>query len=83
VDDFCKAFLPQCEVYLLSNGSAPRGPQLGRDPDRNRQAISGGDSRQQGLISSPSFHRTAWLWIELDFHVLHFSPAVFVAAFDG
>src|SRR5689334_18537832 len=29
VDDFCKAFLPQWEAYLLSNGSAPRGPKPG------------------------------------------------------
>lgn len=29
VDDFCKAFLPHWEAYLLSNGSAPRGPAPG------------------------------------------------------
>jgi hypothetical protein len=29
VDDFCKAFLPQWEAYLLGNGSAPRGPKPG------------------------------------------------------
>ena len=29
VDDFCKAFVPQWEAYLLSNGSAPRGPKPG------------------------------------------------------
>jgi RNA-directed DNA polymerase len=27
VDDFCKVFLPQWEAYLLSNGTAPRGPK--------------------------------------------------------
>jgi hypothetical protein len=26
---FCKVFLPQWEAYLLSNGSAPRGPKPG------------------------------------------------------
>jgi hypothetical protein len=29
VDDFCKAFLPQWEAYLIGNGSAPRGPKCG------------------------------------------------------
>ena len=29
VDDFCKAFLPQGEAYLLRNGTAPRGPKPG------------------------------------------------------
>jgi Transposase DDE domain len=29
VDDFCKAFLPQWEAYLLRNGTAPRGPAPG------------------------------------------------------
>ncbi|MBV8451502.1 MAG: hypothetical protein JOZ29_04425, partial [Deltaproteobacteria bacterium] len=29
VDDFCKAFLPQWEAYLLRNGPAPRGPEPG------------------------------------------------------
>jgi hypothetical protein len=29
VDDFCKAFLPQWEAYLIGNGSAPRGPKPG------------------------------------------------------
>jgi len=29
VDDFCKAFLPQWEAYLLGTGSAPRGPKSG------------------------------------------------------
>src|SRR5215467_6776445 len=27
VDDFCKAFLPQWEAYLIRNGTAPRGPK--------------------------------------------------------
>ncbi len=29
VDDFCKAFLPQWEAYLIRNGTAPRGPKPG------------------------------------------------------
>src|SRR5215469_1101254 len=29
VDDFCKAFLPQWEAYLIRNGTAPRGPEPG------------------------------------------------------
>ncbi len=29
VDDFCQAFLPQWEAYLIRNGTAPRGPQPG------------------------------------------------------
>jgi hypothetical protein len=29
VDDFCKAFLPQWEAYLIRNGTAPGGPQPG------------------------------------------------------
>lgn len=29
VDDFCKAFLPQWEAYLIGNGTAPRGPKPG------------------------------------------------------
>ena len=29
VDDFCKAFLPQGEAYLIGNGTAPRGPEPG------------------------------------------------------
>jgi hypothetical protein len=29
VDDFCKAFLPQWEAYLIGNGTAPRGPEPG------------------------------------------------------
>jgi Transposase DDE domain len=29
VDDFCQAFLPQWEAYLIGNGSAPRGPKPG------------------------------------------------------
>jgi DDE family transposase len=29
VDDFCKAFLPQREAYLIRNGTAPRGPEPG------------------------------------------------------
>jgi len=29
VDDFCQAFLPQWEAYLIRNGSAPRGPKPG------------------------------------------------------
>jgi hypothetical protein len=29
VDDFCKAFLPQSEAYLIRNGTAPRGPKPG------------------------------------------------------
>ncbi len=29
VDDFCKAFVPQWEAYLIGIGSAPRGPQPG------------------------------------------------------
>jgi Transposase DDE domain len=29
VDDFCKAFVPQWEAYLLGTGSAPRGPEPG------------------------------------------------------
>jgi hypothetical protein len=28
-DDFCKAFLPQWETYLIRNGTAPRGPKPG------------------------------------------------------
>ena len=27
VDDFCKAFLPQWEAYLIGSGTAPRGPE--------------------------------------------------------
>ena len=29
VDDFCQAFMPQWEAYLLGTGTAPRGPQPG------------------------------------------------------
>jgi hypothetical protein len=29
VDDFCKAFLPQWEAYLISEGTSPRGPDPG------------------------------------------------------
>lgn len=29
VDDFCQAFVPQWEAYLLRTGAAPRGPQPG------------------------------------------------------
>jgi len=29
VDDFCQAFVPQWEAYLLRTGTAPRGPQPG------------------------------------------------------
>src|SRR5689334_3220646 len=29
VDDFCKAFLPRWEAYLLRNGTAPREPEPG------------------------------------------------------
>ena len=29
VDDFCKAFEEQWKAYLISNGSAPRGPEPG------------------------------------------------------
>lgn len=29
VDDFCQAFVPQWEAYLLGTGTAPRGPQPG------------------------------------------------------
>jgi hypothetical protein len=29
VDDFCKAFLPQWEAYLISDGTSPRGPDPG------------------------------------------------------
>src|SRR5690242_15421115 len=29
VDDFCQAFLPQWEAYLIGNGTAPRGPERG------------------------------------------------------
>jgi hypothetical protein len=29
LDDFCQAFVPQWEAYLLGTGSAPRGPQAG------------------------------------------------------
>ena len=29
VDDFCKAFVPQWEAYLIGHGSAPRGPRSG------------------------------------------------------
>jgi hypothetical protein len=29
VDDFCKAFLPHWQAYLLRNGTAPRGPERG------------------------------------------------------
>jgi hypothetical protein len=29
VDDFCQAFLPQWEAYLIRNGTAPRGPKPG------------------------------------------------------
>lgn len=29
VDDFCKAFEPQFEAYLIGNGHAPRGPDPG------------------------------------------------------
>jgi Transposase DDE domain len=29
VDDFCKAFVPQWEAYLIGTGTAPRGPQPG------------------------------------------------------
>jgi hypothetical protein len=29
VDDFCKAFLPQWEAYLIGNGGGPRGPKPG------------------------------------------------------
>jgi len=29
VDDFCKAFVPRWEAYLLGSGSAPRGPEPG------------------------------------------------------
>ncbi len=29
VDDFCQAFFPQWEAYLIGNGAAPRGPQPG------------------------------------------------------
>jgi len=24
VDDFCQAFFPHCEAYLIGNGTAPR-----------------------------------------------------------
>ena len=30
VDDFCKAFLPQWQAYLIGNGTAPRGPSYER-----------------------------------------------------
>jgi Transposase DDE domain len=29
VDDFCQAFVPQWEAYLIGTGAAPRGPQPG------------------------------------------------------
>jgi Transposase DDE domain len=29
VDDFCQAYMPQWEAYLIGTGSAPRGPQPG------------------------------------------------------
>ena len=29
VDDFCQAFAPQWEAYLIGNGSRPRGPEPG------------------------------------------------------
>jgi hypothetical protein len=29
VDDFCKAFLPQWEAYLIRDGTASRGPEPG------------------------------------------------------
>jgi hypothetical protein len=29
LDDFCQAFIPQWEAYLLETGCAPRGPQPG------------------------------------------------------
>jgi hypothetical protein len=29
VDDFCQAFMPQWEAYLIGTGSAPHGPQPG------------------------------------------------------
>src|SRR5262249_62360951 len=29
VDDFCKAFLPQWEAYLIRNGTTSRGPEPG------------------------------------------------------
>jgi hypothetical protein len=29
VDDFCQAFLPHWEAYLIRNGTAPRGPERG------------------------------------------------------
>jgi hypothetical protein len=29
VDDFCQAFLPRWEAYLIGNGTAPRGPKPG------------------------------------------------------
>ena len=33
VDDFCKAFLPQWEAFLIGTGGpAPRGPQPGLSP---------------------------------------------------
>jgi hypothetical protein len=33
VDDFCKAFLPQWEAFLIGpGGPAPRGPQPGLSP---------------------------------------------------
>jgi len=29
VEDFCKAFVPHWEAYLIGHGSAPRGPAPG------------------------------------------------------